>query len=478
MPLRKSLTALLACAFALLSASSAAALPPFELGIHEPNAGRGDAAYFDRIAEADAGIARVTATWAGIAPNTPQRPAGFDARNPADPRYNWSGLDAFVKAANARGIEPLVAIYWAPPWAEGDDAADRSRRFGRAGAYHPNSRDFGEFMHALATRYSGSFPDPARPGSNLPRVRYHQMWNEPNFGEYVISRRQADIPRYYLGLLNAGYDAVKAVNRSNLVITAGMGPFGNNGHATDVDPQVFMRQMLCLSGKGGRRLRVRGSCGLPKPKFDAWAQHPYTFGGNPRAKGVSLDAAAIGNMGDIKRTLDFAVRKKRVAPAGRKQLWVTEFGWFSNPPGITSGGRQLGAPLSRQAAYLSESAYRLWKLKFRTMVWYGWHDQRNFPSGLALGSGTDAKPKPALSAFRFPFYADHNSRGVLVWGIAQSRKKARVRIERRVGSRWRRVATVGTDGRGMFHRRVRGPRGTYRARSLSPSGSSLSFRAR
>jgi hypothetical protein len=160
-------------------------------------------------------------------------------------------------------------------------------------------------------------------------------------------------------------------------------------------------------------------------------------------------------------------------------MWVTEFGWFSNPPGIVSGdGRQLGSPLSTQAAYLSETAYRLWKLGFRAMVWYGWHDQDNFPAGLALGQSLRATPKPSLTAFRFPFYADHSKRGVLVWGIARGRERARVRIERRVGRRWRSAATVGTDARGMFHRRVRGPRGTYRARVVSSGATSRPHRAR
>ena len=479
MPFRTLVSVLLACVASAMAAAPASAYAPLQFGLHEPASSSGNPQYFDRIAGADAQIARVTVTWAGIAPNVGEKPASFDARNPADPNYKWTGLDGFVKAAKSRGIEPLVTTYWAPPWAEGDDAADRANRTGRQGAYHPNSAEYGDFMHAMAERYDGSFPDPADPGRNLPRVRYYQMWNEPNFGEYIVSRRQVDIPRYYVGLLNAGYDSVKAVNRSNLVLTAGMGPYGNNGHATDVDPQVFMREMLCLTGQGGRMLRVRRRCGSPKAKFDAWTQHPYTFGGNPRTKGGSVDAAAIGNMGDIKRTLDFAVRKRTTASARRKQLWVTEFGWFSNPPGIVSGdGRQLGAPQATQAAYVSESAYRLWKLKFRAMVWYGWHDQHNFPSGLALGQNIKAKPKPAHRAFRFPFYADSSKRGVLVWGIAQGRKRDRVRIERRAGRRWRPVATVRTDARGMFHRRVRGPRGAYRARALQARAVSLSYRAR
>jgi hypothetical protein len=469
MPFRKLPTVLLGCVIAVALSSPAEAFRSFQLGIHEPSAGAGDAGVFDRMDAAGAQIARVTATWTSIAPNTSQKPAGFDPRNPADPNYNWTGLDGFVRAASSRGMAPLVTTYYAPPWAEGDDASDRARRTGKTGTYHPNAKEYGDFIFALATRYSGSFPDPANPGQNLPRVRYFQLWNEVNFGAYLNSRRKSEIPIYYAKLLNAGYDSAKAVSRSNQVLTAGMGPFGNNGEAVDVEPQLFMRSLFCLTGKGGKRLKEKRRCKVPRPKFDIWTQHPYTFGGTPRSQAGSADGAAIGDMPEIKRTLDFAVRKRNVLPRGRKKLWSTEFAWFSNPPGIKAGdGRELGAPLSRHAAYLSETAYRLWRLRFEALVWYGLIDHNQFPSGLSFADG---RPKPALEAFKLPFYADHSRRGTLVWGIAPERAKTRVRIEKRSGSRWKRVVDLSTDSRGMFYDRIRGNRGTYRARSLG-SGSS------
>ena len=470
MPFRKLPPVLLGCVLAVVLASPASAFAPFQLGIHEPAAGSGDAGVFDRMSGARSQIARTAVEWTTVVPGGTTKPAGFDARNPADPQYNWATVDAFVRAADGRGMQALLTTYRAPQWAEGDDDADRARRFGKPGAYHPNAQHYGDFIFALATRYSGSFPDPANPGRNLPRVRYLQMWNESNFGEYLNSQRKSDIPVYYAKLLNAGYDSAKAVSSSNVVLTAGMGPFGNNGEAVDVEPQVFMRSLFCLTGKGGRGLKEKRGCNVPRPKFDVWTQHPYTFGGTPTQSAFSADGAAIGDMPEIKRTLDFAVRKRNVAPSGRKKLWVSEFAWFSNPPGIRAGnGQELGAPLSRHAAYLSESAYRLWRLKFEAMVWYGLTDHEAFPSGLTFADG---RVKPALEAFKLPFYADHSSRGVLVWGIAPERSKTRVRIERRSGSSWRRVVDLSTDSRGMFYDRVRGPRGTYRARSLGAPANS------
>ena len=460
------LPAVLGAALLAVSAAPANAYAPFEMGIHDPNSSEGDPAAFDRARDAGARTARIAVFWRSVAPGGAAKPSGFDARNPADPNYNWAPLDRFVRAAGERGLDVLVTSYSAPDWAEGNDAEDRSNRIGDAGTYRPNGRDYGDFMHAMATRYSGSFPDPLNPGRSLPRVRYYQAWNEQNFGQYLRAPRKSDIPVAYVNLLNSAYDAVKGVDGSNLVLTGGLGPHGNNGFASDVNPQAFMRSMMCLTGKGGRKLGRKRGCKVPKPKFDVWTQHPYTFGGTPTSKAGNPDGAALGNMADVKRTLDYAVRKRAVLPRGRKALWATEFAWFSNPPGIRAGnGQELGLPLSRQAAYLSETAYRLWRLRFEALVWYGLTDYPQFPSGLLF---SDNKPKPVLAAFKLPFYADHGSRGVLVWGkVTGVTAKTRVRIERRSGRSWRRVDDVTTDARGVFYRRLKGPRGVYRATVVS-----------
>jgi hypothetical protein len=473
---------LLGCLFAVVLAAPASAYAPFQMGIHEPELPGADGGRADAIRDADASLSRMTVYWARHVPGGTERPAGFDARNPADPHYNWADIDTFVRSMAARNVDPFLTVLEAPPWAEGDDAADRANRFGEdPGVYRPNAKEFGDFMHAMATRYSGSFQDAN--GNTLPRVRYFQIWNEPNFGQYLVSRKKTEIPPVYVKLLNAGYDAVKGVSKSNVVVGAGFGPYGNNQRATDVDPQVFMRSILCLTGSGGRHLQEKRGCRVPKPKFDAWAQHPYTFGGTPRTTAGSPDSAVMGKMIDIKRTLDFAVRKRNVGVRGRPALWVSEFGWFANPPGIVAGdGRQLGLPPARQAAYLSETAYRLWRLGFEAFVWFGVDDQSfPFPTGLYQGQFPNATARPALEAFKFPFYADQSSRGVLFWGLASRGGRSTVRIERQVGSSFRRVADVRTDSRGMLYTRLKAPKGTYRARVTSGAKSgltSLTFKAR
>jgi hypothetical protein len=457
---------LLVCVAAgLLLAPSAQAYDPFQMGIHDPSAASDTTA--QGIADANASISRTTVLWSSIAPAGDTKPAGFDARNPADPNYNWGELDTFVKGAASRGVEPLITTYGAPAWAEGDDAADHAKRFGDPGTYHPNAKEFGDFMFALATRYSGKFTPPGA-SAPLPKVKLYQLWNEENFGQYLTSKKQSDIPVYFAKLLNAGYDAIKSVSKSDLAIAGGMGPFGDNGHATDVQPQVFMRELFCLTGKDGRNLKKKKRCNVPKPRFDIWAHHPYTFGGTPATKGAASDTGAMGNMPDIVRTVNYAVKAKTVAPAGRKAVWVTEFAWFSNPPGLKSGqGVELGLPLSKQAAYLSQTAYLLWKQGVSAMVWYSLTDRNEFPSGLFSGSGDTLKPKPAYNAFKLPFFADYSRGKVLFWGLVSRGGKTTVRIERQSGSKWKKVADVKSDKQGMVYKRLKGSKATYRATALT-----------
>jgi hypothetical protein len=466
MPFSKLITTLFACLTLALFASSAQAFAPFQMGIHDPGATEGAELPAQRVSAANASISRTTTLWSSIAPNGPTKPSGFDARNPADPKYNWTALDAFVNGAAAHDVAPLVTTYGTPDWAEGNNDADRAKRFGDPGTYHPNAKEYGDFMFALATRYSGKFT-PSGASVPLPRVKYFQVWNEENFGQYLTSKNKTEIPVYYAKLLNAGYDSVKKVSKSNVVVGGGLGPFGQNGHATDVEPQVFIRELFCLSGKDGKNLKKLAKCSVPTPKFDIWAQHPYTFGGTPTTKGQAADTGAIGNMPAVVRTLKFAVKANTVAPRGNKKIWVTEFAWFSDPPGLMSGqGAQLGVPPATQAAYLSETAFRLWHEGFSALVWYSLEDLNGFPSGLYSGTGDAATPKPALNAFRFPFYADYAGGKVQFWGLVSRGGKTNVRIERQVGSKFKRVADLKSDSQGMIYTRLSASKGTYRATAL------------
>src|SRR4051794_7491280 len=170
MPVNTLRTTFVSMLLALALAPAAQAFAPFQMGIHDPGAGAGAELPAQRIQDAGASISRTSVTWSQVAPGGTTKPSGFDARNPGDPAYNWVNTDAFVTAAVGHGADPLLTVYTAPSWAEGDNDADRAKRFGDSGTYHPNARDFGDFMTAIATRYSGSYTPPGA-SAPLPKVK-------------------------------------------------------------------------------------------------------------------------------------------------------------------------------------------------------------------------------------------------------------------------------------------------------------------
>lgn len=443
------------------------------LALNPPTAADGDLV-FGRIKSAGARYVRTSVDWTAIAPSGDTRPAGFNARNPADPHYSWAVLDTFMRTATAQGLTPIVTTLSAPYWAQGPG------REGAGPAWRPQPSDYKDFGIALAKRYSGTFADPAMPGQTLPRLRYYQAWNEPNFNRYLEPLKVGDKvigPGMYVNLLNAFYDGVKGVNGSNKVLGAGMGPFGYNGDNRDMDPQVFIRAAFCLQGTPVHQTRMR-HCGHALPKFDIWTQHPYTLEGTPTTAGVSPDAGAMGNVREIKRTLDRAAALKTLGVRGRRPLWITELDWMSDPPGYMN----LGKPVGLQAQYLSEAAYRLWRWGASVMIWYELRDQKQvenagaWPGGLYFAGDAiaDDRAKPALRAFQLPFYAERTGNGVYLWALVDGGGRTRLAVERMAKGRWHRVATLTTDRDGVLSARIARPvKATYRVRSLSGRRSGL-----
>ncbi|MCA1689506.1 MAG: hypothetical protein LC720_03405, partial [Actinobacteria bacterium] len=137
------------------------------------------AQWLGRAAAEHAAVVRINVYWSVVAPARPA--AGFDPTDPASPGYDWTALDAAVRDARGRGLEPLLTILQAPAWAQG-----AGRPAGAPlGTWRPDPQKLAEFARAAARRYSGRYPDPLSPGTTLPRVKSWQCWNEPNLALYL-----------------------------------------------------------------------------------------------------------------------------------------------------------------------------------------------------------------------------------------------------------------------------------------------------
>ena len=125
-------------------------------------------------------------------------------------------------------------------------------------------------------------------------------------------------------------------------------------------------------------------------RFDVYAHHPY-YGGRRQAPGTppgSRTSVTLGNIGLLLREISKLY--------GPKHLWITEYGYQTNPPDKTL----MGVSWAKQAAYLKQ-AYALARKNPRIdmLLWFLVRDQPQiggWQSGLETTTGIK---KPAWNAF-------------------------------------------------------------------------------
>jgi hypothetical protein len=447
-PLRRFMTAVaaLAAATAAVSSSPATAARPLTTAIVDPAAFTGPAAplAFSRAGLSGASVVRLAVLWGLVAPRRP-----VDTTDPADPSYDWGTLDSQVRLAREGGLEPIISINFAPLWAY-EPLGD--------GRYVPDPAQLGAFARAVAERYSGRF-------GGLPRVRYWQVWNEPNITLYLAPQflnGKPFSPGHYREMVNGVSAAVKAVNPDNVVIAGGTAPFRDT--SSDVravnprwGPLTFMREFLCLNADLTKKCDER-------VQFDVWSTHPYTSGG-PTHHANLPDDVSLGDLPEMKVVLDAGVRAGNIVPGTDVRFWVTEFSWDSAPPD------PKGVPAGLHTRWVAEALYRMWLSGVSLVTWFQLVDdpltQSFYQSGLYYRGATPAqdRPKPALTAFRFPFVGLPRNGGTFVWGRTPAGKPGSVLVEQSFKGGWKKLGTLKTDRYGIFQKRFKSkPVGSVRAR--------------
>lgn len=418
------------------------------------------AAWLGRAASEHASTVRLNASWAKIAPQAP--PSAAEARNPSWQGYDFSELDGAVVSAHEAGLRVLITVSTAPSWAERHRPSSAT-----AGSWMPRPAAFASFATAIAKRYSGSFvPSPA--SAPLPRVRWWQAWNEPNLSIYLApqwrrhgKRWIAESPSLYRKMLDAFYEAVHRVGRGERVLTAGTAPYGDPPGGQRMPPAMFVRSLLCLTQ------RLKATRCPRHADFDVLDHHPYSVEG-PFFHAFNRDDVAIADMGKLIRPLRAAERLHLVGGPKRHAVWVTEVSWDSSPPD------PQGVPARKQALWLQQTFYLLWKQGVSTVLWYLIGDAPPIPSyASTYQSGTyllNGSPKPSAAAFRFPFVLVgdgarakaarrrrrarlSSSASVLLWGKSPD-GGAPVSVQRRSKGRWHTIATTKPGRSGVFEASV------------------------
>jgi hypothetical protein len=449
---------------------------------------------------------KVSMVWSLVSPNptSTQRP-NFDPSNPsAYPPGAWDRYDLIVRLAQQIGIGVYFQLTApAPPWA----VSTQTPTQGYSWSHRPSPRLFGQFVTAVARRYSGSWvatvpaqqprpgflglpltlpgtPAPAAPGqpAPIPRVNYWGIWNEPNEGAWLNPQYRTSggtrillAPGLYRGLVDAAWRALASTGHARDTIL-----IGETASGGIIRPFPFIRALYCvdssyrpLTGVAAKQLSCpasgRGFAAAHPGLFAVagYAHHPYSFGQPPSQPFSDPDMVTLANLGKFEGSLGriFSVYRQ---PGAGLPMYLTEWGYKTNPPNPYEH-----ISLSQQAAYLNQGEYMAWRdPHVRALAQFLLVDSRprtsarrgtraywgTFQTGLLY---VDGAAKPAYGSFRIPIWLPdaRHSRRVTIWGELRPANHAGLQygvIDYRQGARgaWsalRDIQTANSEGFLLAH---------------------------
>jgi hypothetical protein len=441
---------------------------------------------------------RVSVFWRRIAPANDQvQKPDFDATDPAQyPEEHWVKYDSLIQKALARGILVNLNITSpVPRWASPESPrADIQETFG------PNPEEFGKFVKALGTRYSGTY-------NGLPRVDYWSVWNEPNQAGWLTPQWGPDprnpkkfvdaAPASYRQLVGAAWQALadSGPGTDTILIgeTAPQGQQRKKDVTQSIDALKFIRRLYCLDDNlnilKGAEASVRNCPGAGAAFVDAnpalfhasgYAHHPYALLTPPGVRSKWPDWVSMSDLkalsAELKRIYQRYGQKmqsKRGVP-----LYLTEYGYQTKPDPFVA----KVVSFNRQAAWINQAEYIAFKnpnvralsqfllvddapVPGETLPNLKW---RTFQSGLQLLAG---KRKPSYKAYVTPIFVRatrvRRGRSTTVFGMLRpaapaTSQKVQIQFRPRGAKRWQTKsrATVGGP-RHYFEKRVRLTRSGY-----------------
>jgi hypothetical protein len=397
------------------------------------------------------GMVRIEVRWSLWAPRPTSRvPPNFNPTDPsAYPASDWTVLDQIVLDAAADGIQVMmVPSAWAPYWAQGPNPGRYGAHYDIRYSWEPSPSQFGQFVTALATRYSGSYIPPGS-SSPLPHVGTWEIYNEPNFGlslaPQAIDHSQLPYgPKMYRALVDAAWSALQGTgHRGDTVLIGALGADGSQRPGTygEMKPLIFVRELYCLNSSYqrylGRAASLRG-CPTTRAGYSRFrSQHPVLFRASgfsdhpyvlPKGMPPTRSSSPDPNYAEFSQLPHLATTLNRVLRTyGSFQhfpIWNTEYGYITCPPNCTAG--RYVSPATA-AKYLNWAEYISWRnSRIANTMQYQLYDPNptvgvtekgGFASGLVSFKGA---PKPTYYAYRMPIFLPNTrtspGRSLEVWG--------------------------------------------------------------
>ncbi len=258
----------------------------------------------------------------------------FEDRRHEPQRSAWEKYDQIVDLAEQYGLGVIARVSNPPEWTRAGG--------NEVGPYAPpdDYQDFADFVSALVGRYRG-------------RIRYYQLWNEPNiypeWGNYAIS------PEDYTRLLCAGAAAARAADpevviingalASTIVLDPAAPPPGNA-----LNDFLFLQRMYDAGAK---------QC------FDIVAMQGYGLWSGPSDRRMN---PRVLNFSRPLFMRDLMVQNGDAA----KAIWISEMNWNAVPDALPD--KRFGqVSEAQQARYLALAYDRLqqdWPWLGVANTWY------------------------------------------------------------------------------------------------------------
>jgi Cellulase (glycosyl hydrolase family 5) len=311
---------------------------------------------FSTLADLGADVLRLNLYWYEVAPKKPRK-----ATNPNDAAYRWARYDQAIARAKQHGIEVIFSIFGTPRWANG----------GKDWQYAPkNAGALRAFAIAAAKRY--------------PLVDRWLAWNEPNApnflrpqSRFVGGRWVFTSPGLYAPICNAIVDGVNAVDPTDTVACGLLNPRGKpkpNGRRDSVSPTLFLQGMKNAGAH---------------PEVIAY--HPYAWTSRiaPTSKVKGTNAITLGNFQVLVSAIDRLY-------GSHMRIWVTEYGYQTNPPDTA-----FGVPWTTQATYMQQ-AFGIMRAHPRIdlALWFQIKDDSRLAGWQSGVISTGNVIKPSYEAFR------------------------------------------------------------------------------
>jgi len=279
-------------------------------------------------AEAGIGWVKQQFPWEEI---EPRRKGEF--LEPTTKASSWAKYDEIVAACERYGLQIVARLDRPPNWTRQDNSYPERPP--------DNFEDYGDFVYAFVKHYQG-------------RIRYIQVWNEPNiFPEW--GNRPVD-PAQYVELLKVAYRRAKEADPNVYVLCAPLAmtlgqPHPEPGKWIAMSDLTFLEEMYKAGARSYFDIYAANAFGMGRPPEDPADPNALNF------QRVLLQRKIMERYGD-----------------GDKAVWFDEYGWNAAPESFPAE-RLIWQRVSEreQAEYTVRGidlARREWPWAGIFMIWY------------------------------------------------------------------------------------------------------------